>query len=151
MLFHYQWKKLLPAISVNEGCWSHQAITLQPPRRWVLRELRMKTGCLPPSSQPLQPPRNSTLRRLRMRKHRIQAPDSWGAYRRNDFSELWLLHLPTHSKMLNSLTWDIWFSLINSNLLIFPLPGHCCKNSCISWLLPYLFWTVPQSYLRSCV
>ena len=46
------------------------------------------------------------------------APDSWGAYQRNDFSEPRLLHLPIHRKALNSLTWDIWFSLINHNLLI---------------------------------
>ena len=28
-------------------------------------------------------------------------------------------NLPIHRKVLNSLTWDIWFSLINSNLLMF--------------------------------
>ena len=29
-----------------------------------------------------------------------------------------LLHLPIRRKVLNSLAWDIWFSLINSNLLV---------------------------------
>ena len=43
--------------------------------------------------------------------------------------------------------WDVWFSLINRHLLIFPLPGFCCKNSYICWLLPYLFGVVPQSYV----
>ena len=90
------------------------------------RELRIETGC-PPSS---------TLRKLRMRKHRMLAPDTWGAYQRNDFSEPRLFHLPIYRKVLNSLTWDIWFSLINRNLLMFLLPGLCCKNSCISWLSP---------------
>ena len=36
-----------------------------------------------------------------------------------------------HRKVLNSLTWDVWFSFINSNLLMFQLPGFCCKNSYI--------------------
>ena len=48
------------------------------------------------------------LKKLRMG---ILAPDSWGVSRKNDFSEPRLLHLPTHRKGLNSLTWDIWFSL----------------------------------------
>ena len=73
-----------------------------------------------------------TLRRLRVRKHRILAPDSWGAYQRNDFSEPRLLHLPIHRKALNSLTWDVWLSLLNSNLLLFWRPGLCCKNSYVS-------------------
>ena len=25
-------------------------------------------------------------------------------------------------------TWDIWFSLINNNLLVFRLPAFCCKT-----------------------
>ena len=32
------------------------------------------------------------------------------------FSEPRGLHLPKHRKVLNSLTWDIWFSLINNSL-----------------------------------
>ena len=32
-----------------------------------------------------------------------------------------LLHLPVHRKPLNSLTWDVWFSLFNNNLLTFPI------------------------------
>ena len=92
-----------------------------------------------------------TLRRLRMGKHRILAPDIWGAHQRNDFSEPSLLHLPIHRKTLNSWTWDVWFSLINSNLLKFQVPGLCCKDSYMPWLLPYIFRAVPQSYPRDCV
>ena len=33
--------------------------------------------------------------------------------------------------------------IFNSHLF-----GVCYKNSCIFWLLPYLFWAVPLSYLR---
>ena len=82
-------------------------------------------------------------------KLRIVAPDGWDAYQRNDFSEPRLLHLPTHTIALNSLTSDTRFSLINSNLLKSWLPGLCCKNSPISWLLPHLFAAVSQSFLRS--
>ena len=38
------------------------------------------------------------------------------------------LPLQIHRKVLNSLTYYIWFSLINSNLLMFQLPGLCCKT-----------------------
>ena len=44
------------------------------------------------------------------------APDTWGAYQENDFSQPRLLHHPTYRKALNSLTWGIWFSIINSNI-----------------------------------
>ena len=54
--------------------------------------------------------------------------DNWEEYERNDFSKLRLLHLPLHGKGLNSLTWDIWFSLINNNLLMLSLPALCCKT-----------------------
>ena len=39
-------------------------------------------------------------------KLRILTPDGWDAYERNDFSEPRLLHLPIHTKALNSLTWN---------------------------------------------
>ena len=58
----------------------------------------------------------------------ILAPESWDAYVKNNFTEPKLLHLPMHRKVLNSLTWDLWFSLINSNILVFWLPGLCCKT-----------------------
>ena len=77
-------------------------------------------------------PWRCTLRRLRLRKHRMLAPDSWGAYQRNDFSEPWLLHLPIHRKALNSLTWGIWFSLINNNLWCFDCLVFVAKKSSVS-------------------
>ena len=45
----------------------------------------------------------------------ILAHDSWDIYTRNDFSEPRLLHLSIHRKVLSSLTWDVWFSLIHKN------------------------------------
>ena len=84
------------------------------------------------------------LRKLRMWKYRILAPDSWGECQRNDFSEPRLLNLPIHWKALNSLTWDIWFSFINNNLLTFWLPTLLLQSSYISWILPLpplrVFW-----------
>ena len=59
--------------------------------------------------------------------------------RLNDFTFTFI-----HRKGLISLTWDIWFSLIINNLLMFWLPALCCKNSQTSWL----FKAVPQSDLR---
>lgn len=73
-------------------------------------ELRMETGCLPSSSHLHQPPQQCTPRGHRMRKQRTLAPESWGAYQRNDFRDL--------------LTWDGLFSLMNNNLLMFWLCGH---------------------------
>ena len=67
----------------------------------------------------------------RLRKNRILAPDSWDAYERKDFSETRVLHLPIHRKVLNSLTWDIWFSLITNNLLMIRLPAAMkLKDAC---------------------
>ena len=111
----------------------------------------METGCLSSSCQSLNPHQRCTLKRLRMSKHRMHVPDGRNSYERNYFSEFWLFHLPPHRKALNSLTWDILFSLTDGDLLMFWLPGHYCKNSYISWILSYLFWTVSQSYLRGWV
>ena len=136
-------EQMLPAISVSKGCCSHQTITLQPPLRWAPRALRMETECWPSSSQLLQLPLTVQPEETQDEKHRILAPDSWGAYQWNDFSKPRPLHLPIRRKALNSWTWDFWFSFINSNLLMFQLPGLCYKNPCISRLLPVLFGAVP--------
>ena len=69
------------------------------------------------------------LRNSGCEKCRILTPDSWDAYERNDFSEPRLSHLSLPRKSLNSLTWDIWFSLINNNCLMFKLPAPYCKAS----------------------
>ena len=37
----------------------------------------------------------------------LQAPDGWGTYQGNNFSEPWLLSLPICRKALNFLTWDL--------------------------------------------
>ena len=49
------------------------------------------------------------------------------SHRRNDFKEAGLLYPPIHRKVLNCLTWDIWFSLISSHLLMFQPPVFVAK------------------------
>ena len=58
------------------------------------------------------------------------APDSSEVYESNDFGEPRLLCLPIHREVLNSLTWDTWFSLMNDNLLLLRLPAPGCKLLC---------------------
>ena len=64
------------------------------------------------------------------------AVDSWGAHQRKDFSEPRLLHLPIHREALNSLTGDVWFSLTNSDLLMFLSTSPLLQNSYVSWIVP---------------
>ena len=91
-----------------------------------LKEIRKKSICHL-SAIRLRPFPTVSYEELRMWKHRILAPGSWDAYQRNDFCEPRLLHLPVNRKVLNSLPWVIWFSLINNNLLMF-LSALCCNN-----------------------
>ena len=114
--------------SVNKGCYRHQAITLQPQGQCALRQLSM-------------------------RKHRILAPDSWDAIK-GMISVSPDLHLPIHRKALNSLLWDISFSFINSNLLMFQLPGLLLQKTPIypGSLIPLAtLEQFSQHYLRCCV
>ena len=67
----------------------------------------------------------------------------------NDFREPRLLHLPIHRKLLNSLPWDILFSLTNNHLLMFRLLAPFCK--CLYNLTPLcLLRTFLSGYLRCC-
>ena len=107
---------VFPAISVNKGGHSHQRLQPSKVNIWALRKLRAENSICQLASSRLQPfPKEWALRKLSMWKCRILIPDSWGAYQRNDFGEPRLLHLPIHRKVINTLTLDIWFSLINSN------------------------------------
>ena len=107
--------------------------------------------CPPSSSQPLQPPPVVHSEGTQDGKVPDTSPRQLRCRSKEWFQWAQTSHLPIHRKMLNSLTWDIWFSWINCNLLMFLLPGLCCKNSCISWLSPCLFTAASQSYLRCCV
>ena len=74
------------------------------------------------------------LRNSGCEKCRILAPDNWDAYKRNDFSEPRLLHLPIYRKVLNFLTWDIWFSLIHKKTFDVETTCPLLQNFCITWL-----------------
>ena len=86
---------IVPALSVNKGCQRHQQLQ----STWMVMVNWW------------------TLRKLRMWKHRRLVPYNWVAYKRNNFSKLRLLHFLIHRKALNSLNWDIWFSLISNYLV----------------------------------
>ena len=61
------------------------------------------------------------------------------------------IFFPTHRKVLNLITWDFWFSLINNNILIFRLPALCCKllNNLIPPLISLEQFS--QGHLRCCL
>ena len=76
-------------------------------------------------------------------------------YPRNDFKEPRLLHLPIQRKVLTSLIWDVYFSLINSDVLMFLPPHFLQKLNILAPLLPlqkapwsYLLGLSPQSLLN---
>ena len=131
------WAAPLPAILVNKNHGSHQAIILQLPLWRALRELRMGPDVSHQGSSHFghtPQPSKCTLRRLGMRKRVALAPEGWGAHQRHGFTEPRLSHLPVYRKALNSLIWDVWLSLINSNPLQFQPPGFHRKNSYVGWL-----------------
>jgi len=71
--------------------------------------------------------------------HRMLALDSRDAYERNDFNNPRLLYLPIHRRALNSLTWDVYFSLINGNLMFTLLAPLCYKLLYILLSLLFIF------------
>ena len=132
---------MLPATSVNKRCYSHLSIILQLPdsEPWGNSGWKQDAHSLAPQMRdPL------TMRILRVRKCRILAPDSWGANKGMISVSLDACIFPNR-KVLNSLTWDVWFSLINSNLLMFWLPGFCCKTP----LYPGSSLTSSERFLRT--
>ena len=99
-------------LTVNKGCCSHQAITL---KLWKD-----------------EPWGNSGWKNIGYWPQRAEV------HIKEMISVSPLLHLPIQRKALNFLTWDVWFSLINSNLLMFQRLGLCCKSSYISYPLASL-------------
>ena len=119
-------KKMLLAISVNKECCSQQAITLQ---------LRLKSKTFWRNSEWESTGCHTQIAEMHIKGKISVSPDT--------------CIFPLHTIALNSLTSDTGFSLINNNLLKSWLPGLCCKNSHIYWLLSHLFAAVSQSSLRS--
>ena len=144
----YLINEILPAVSVNKGCHSHQWLQPSNASQWALRKLRKER--IPAIYQPSDCSHCLwwAVRKLRMWKHKVLAPESWGAYQRNDFSKSRLLHLPIHRKALNSLACDFWFSLFNGNLLMFLLPALCCKTPIYPGSPPHLLRAVLSGLLE---
>ena len=149
LLGFYIWRdsqcewKFSYCISKQRIC-SHQVTTATPKGKPGGNSECRRMGCPLPRSLPRSYPQWCTLMGLRTGVPRVLVLGSWGAYQSNDFSDPRLLHLLTLRKALNSLTWDIWFSQFNSNLLMFCLPGLCCKTPYLSWLLPYVFAAISE-------
>ena len=126
---------MLPAISVNKGCFGHHIISpcsCPAGKPWE-NSGWTQTSCQPLISATAASPQWCILRGFRMEKTKIQALDNYNAYQTNDFSEPRLSHLPIHRKAQNSLTWEVWFSLFNGNFS----SGFCCKNCSVFQFLPY--------------
>ena len=86
-----------------------------------------------------------------VKTHRRLAPDSWAAFERSDFSEPRFLHLPIHRKVLSSLTWDIWFSLIQKILLMLGLLVLCFKLVYNQTPISTSLEQFSQGHLRCCL
>ena len=145
LFYAYCELRMPPTLSVNKGYCSHQTLTrsLFPPGN---SECKQRRPTIPhhsaAASSQVVPPGDSGWESTGKR-----GPASWGAHQRTDCRELRLLHFPKHRKVLNSLTWDICSS-INSNHLMFWLPGFGGINIYISWLLSCLFRTISQELFK---
>ena len=142
--------EIFPTILVSkQKCHSHQQMQPSTVRWWALRALRKEKN-----SYNLAAIRRQTF--LKVSPKGIQNVKNTGywpwvteIYMKEMTSVTWLLHLPIHRKTLNSSTWDIWFSLINNNLLMFRL----CVAKLLYNLDPPLTSSheFSQGYLRCCL
>ena len=98
---------VFPAISVNQD---DKVISFQPSR--VLRKEECTPGLTAIRLEPLP---KGDQGKSGCEKCKGYGPRIGEMHEKNDFSEHRLLHLPIHSKVLNSFTWDIWFSLLHKN------------------------------------
>ena len=94
----------------KQRCHSHWQMQPSGVSWWALREFRKeKNTCDLTAIKP------AGLLWTGNVKTQELAPDSRDTYETDDFSEPRCLHLPIQRK-LNSLTWAIWFSFVNSHL-----------------------------------
>ena len=107
---------------------SHQPLRQPPPRPWLcaLRGFSMRRQDTGPKQL----------------KYKSKKRFQWA------LTDSGNLHI--NRKALKSLTWDVWLSLTNSNLLMSWVSGFCCETP-VYWLLPYLLGAVAQHYLRGCL
>lgn len=134
------WKKKATCCISRQRCFSHQAIALQPPQQKALRELRTETGSPPSSSQPPAATPDGSPGETQDEKARDVSPGELRCRSKegDGFSKSGPSHLPVHPKVLNSLTWDTWFSLT----LIFWCSNYLVllQKFYISWPLILPLW-----------
>ena len=127
--------------------------SLPPVNSWAPRALRMKKitwatwqprGC---SHCPWWAPRNSECE-----KHSPLAPDSWGVYERNNFSEPRLLHLPIYAvPACIAVSNSLWhFGLLPLRLHSWGFPGKNAGADC-HFLLQSIFPTQGSNPLLLCL
>ena len=128
--------------------WASKGCCNRHPHRWALRASgQTRTGCCPLQAVPSgTPPQHCACRGLRMGAQDA-GPDVSRAHVRGVTSGCPDTCIFIHREALNSLIWEVWFSLVNSNLVMFWWPGFHHKNSHVSWL----FAPVPHSYRRGCL
>ena len=107
--------KISPAISINKTRHGHQRFLASKsewglPKLWSGRCCYCLTTPLPPwwllSCWGGRMQEAAICYFLKWTRKQYLAPDNWGAYERNEFSEPRGLHLSIH-RMLNSLTWQL--------------------------------------------
>ena len=121
----YEWK-LPPVLSVNKECCVLKATALQT-LKMSTKGHRWKEGA------------EATPSGVHPEEMLGETAQGTGFQEQRCISKQWFqwaqtLHPPKHRKALDSLTSDVWFSLINNNLLMFWLPDVFLQNSYISWL-----------------
>ena len=123
---------------------SHSALSHYPRPLVSLRKLRRETNRLQSAHYPWpqQLPPAVHPEGAQEKKEPVLAPDSWGAYQRNDFSESRFVLLLC-GKVLNPLTWDVCVFFLPLFLKLL-LEYSCFTMLCWFWLYskknhPYVY------------
>ena len=141
--------KISPAILINKKCHSHQWF-LASKCEWGLPKLQSSRCRHPPSTQG-DCWKAGGMQEATVSKETGLAPDSWGAYERNEFSEPKGLHLPMH-RMLNSLTWYLIFDvqtacpLLVQTYILIPPPASLEQFSRGYWDAVSWAWGLKYSH-----
>lgn len=106
------WMRNIACHIRKQRTWQPSNIALQIPGHWTLKELKMDT------MPPLQPVLVVHPEEIQDEGTQHTCPREWRYIPKEwvEWAQMW--HLPKHRKGINSLTWDIEFSLINNSLLI---------------------------------
>ena len=129
-------QKMLSAIAVNKGCCNHQVTPFQLPQMVSAERTQDGHGmpAIKPSAAIATPPV--------VHPGSMQDGKTWGTGPRElrcAFKE-WFVYLSIHRKVKNSLTWDVWFSLI----IIFWYSDHPVFNK-TPGSISYILRAAPQA------